>query len=100
MNRKLAAAATIVALASVPAFFLSVPGALAQEGKSGDQPLRNALAESKASGKGLTFYVRGAAVPGLVLSVGDHFVTAKNQAGLVVIRIDSIDAVAGPITGK
>lgn len=65
-----------------------------------DDALRAALAESKATGKGLTFYVRGATVPGLVVSVDDKFVTAKNQAGLVVVRIDSIDAVAGPITGK
>jgi hypothetical protein len=62
--------------------------------------LRAALAESKATGKGLTFYVRGASVPGLVVSMDDNFVTAKNQAGLVVVRIDSIDAVAGAITGK
>lgn len=33
-------------------------------------------------------------------AVGDKFVTVKNQLGIAVIRIDSIDAVAGAITLK
>ena len=96
MSRPLAAASLTLACAGALYFFAE--RAHAQDSK-GDA-LRAALAESKATGKGLTFYVRGATVPGLVVSLDDKFVTAKNQAGLVVVRIDSIDAVAGPITGK
>jgi hypothetical protein len=96
MTRSRLIAAAVLALAGAAA---AVPFAGAQDAK-GDDALRAALAESKATGKGLTFYIRGATVPGLVVSVGDKFVTAKNQSGLVVVRIDSIDAVAGPITGK
>jgi hypothetical protein len=96
MNAIVATACMVLAV--VAGATLSVPTASAQG--SGDDPLRAALAESKATGKGLTFYIRGASVPGAVVTVGDKFVTAKNQAGLVVIRIDSIDAVAGAITGK
>ena len=96
-STKMLAVGLTLACAAGLYFFASMR-AHAQEPR-GDA-LRAALAESKATGKGLTFYVRGATVPGLVVSVDDKFVTAKNQAGLVVVRIDSIDAVAGPITGK
>ena len=65
-----------------------------------DDALRAALEESKASGKGLTFHIRGTTLGGAVTAVGDKFVTVKNQAGIAVIRIDSIDAVAGAITLK
>ena len=59
-------------------------------------PLRAALDDSKASGKGLTFYVKGASIPGVVVSVTDKYVVAKSQAaGNIVIRLDAIDAVAG-----
>jgi hypothetical protein len=92
------AIAGALTLACAAGLYFASTRANAQEAK-GDA-LRAALAESKATGKGLTFYVRGATVPGLVVSVDERFVTAKNQAGLVVVRIDSIDAVAGPITGK
>jgi hypothetical protein len=90
--------AAALTLACAAALYFVAPRANAQG--AGTDALRAALAESKATGKGLTFHVRGSTVPGLVVSVDDKFVTAKNQAGLVVVRIDSIDAVAGPITGK
>jgi hypothetical protein len=96
-SRLLVSATLTIACAG--AVYLLTTQAHAQAPKA-DDALRAALAESKATGKGLTFYVRGATVPGLVVSMDDKFVTAKNQAGLVVVRIDSIDAVAGPITGK
>ena len=96
--RHLAAAAALCMLAAAGAGVLTTGPALAQG--AGDDALRAALAESKASGKGLTFYVRGSTVPGAVTAVGDKFVTVKNQQGIAVIRIDSIDAVAGAITLK
>ena len=59
-------------------------------------PLRTALEDSKASGKGLSFYVNGQTIPGVVVSVDDKYVVAKSQAqGTIVIRLDKIDGVAG-----
>jgi hypothetical protein len=65
-----------------------------------DDALRAALEESKSSGKGLTFHIKGGTIGGAVTALGDKFVTVKNQSGIAVIRIDSIDAVAGAITLK
>jgi hypothetical protein len=58
--------------------------------------IRGALEESKATQRGLTFYVNGASIPGVVVSLDDNAVTARSQAqGMIVIRMDRIDAVAG-----
>ena len=92
----LAIAAT-VCLALLAASSLTTP-AIAQ-GKP-DDAMRAALEESKASGKGLTFHIRGSTVGGAVTGVGSSYVTVKNQQGIAVIRIDAIDAVAGAITLK
>ena len=92
----LAIAAT-VCLALLAASSLTTP-AIAQ-GKP-DDAMRAALEESKASGKGLTFHIRGSTVGGAVTAVGSSYVTVKNQQGIAVIRIDAIDAVAGAITLK
>lgn len=65
-------------------------------------PLRAALEESRASGKGLTFYVNGQAIAGAVVAVEDGYVVARSQAqGSIVIRLDRIDGVAGfvPLPG-
>ena len=96
-KRTLLAGAAAIALAVGGASIFSMP-ALAQV--KPDDALRAALDESKASGKGLNFHVRGSTIGGAVTAVGDKFVTVKNQAGIAVIRIDSIDAVAGAITLK
>ena len=91
------AVAAAVSLALLATSSLTAP-ALAQ-GKA-DEALRAALEESKSSGKGLNFHIRGTTIGGAVTAMGDKFVTVKNQAGIAVIRIDSIDAVAGAITLK
>jgi hypothetical protein len=91
------AVAAAVSLALLAASSLNAP-AIAQ-GKP-DDALRAALEESKSSGKGLNFHIRGTTLGGAVTALGDKFVTVKNQAGIAVIRIDSIDAVAGAITLK
>ena len=81
---------------------MTVAGPTTPAGAQGkpDDALRAALEESKSSGKGLTFHIKGSTLGGAVTALGDKFVTVKNQAGIAVIRIDSIDAVAGPITLK
>jgi hypothetical protein len=97
MKPKFLAALAAVSLAVLAAATLSAP-AVAQP--KPDDALRAALAESQSSGKGLTFHVRGTTIGGAVTGMGDKFVTVRNQAGIAVIRIDSIDAVAGAITLK
>jgi hypothetical protein len=62
--------------------------------------IRGALEDSKATQRGLTFYVHGASIPGVVVSFDDNTVIARSQAqGMIVIRTDRIDAVAGFVGG-
>jgi len=50
---------------------------------------------SQKEKKGLTFYIKGETVPGIVTNVGDDFAEVRNQThSRIVIRLDSIDAVA------
>lgn len=64
-------------------------------GESHD-PLRAALEESRVTGKGLSLYVNGVAIPGVVVSVDNGFVVARSQSqGTIVVRLERIDAVAG-----
>lgn len=59
-------------------------------------PLRAALEQSKATGKGVTMHVKGAAIAGVVVSVDEKYVVARSQAqGTIVVRLDRIDAVSG-----
>jgi len=97
MKRTLLAGAAAIMLAVAAA--TTFPVTAVAQGKP-DDALRAALEESKSSGKGLNFHVRGSTIGGAVTAIGDKFVTVKNQAGIAVIRIDSIDAVAGAITLK
>ena len=89
-------------LAIAAVLVLAVAGPTTPAGAQGkpDDALRAALEESKSSGKGLTFHIKGSTIGGGVTAIGDKFVTVKNQQGMAVIRIDSIDAVAGAITLK
>jgi len=72
--------------------------ALSATGFAGEShdPLRAALEESRATGKGLSLYVNGVAIPGVVVSVDNGFVIARSQSqGSIVVRLERIDAVAG-----
>jgi len=60
--------------------------------------LQATLEDSKASGKGLTFYVNGQAIAGVVVSAGEKYIIARSTAsGTIVIRRDRLDAVAGQV---
>lgn len=62
----------------------------------GPDLLRAALEDSRASGKGLNFYVNGQAIAGVVIAIEDGYVVAKSQAaGTIVIKLERIDGVAG-----
>jgi len=59
-------------------------------------PLLAALEASKTSGKGVTLFVNGQAIPGVVVSVDDKYVVARSTAsGTIVVRRERIDGVAG-----
>lgn len=52
--------------------------------------------KSKAQKTGLVFYVQGQTIAGVVKEAhADHLVVANQTYGLIVIRRDRIDAVAG-----
>ncbi len=79
-------------LRAIALVFPLIGGALAADA----DPLLGALEDSRASGKGLTFYLNGQAVPGVVVSVGEKFIVARSTAqGTIVIRLDRLDGVAG-----
>lgn len=82
-------------IAALAAVTLVAGSAVAAEA----DPLQAALAESKAAGKGLTFYVNGQAIAGVVVSVDDKYLIARSTAsGTIVIRLDRLDGVAGHVT--
>jgi hypothetical protein len=80
-------------------FAFLLAATLANVALADSDPLRAALEESKATGKGLSLYVHGQTIGGVVVSVDDHYVVARSQAqGTIVIRLDRIDGVAGFVT--
>ena len=60
------------------------------------QAYQELFAASQKDKKGLTFFVKGQSIPGVVTKViGTDAVEVRNQThGRIVIRLDSIDAVA------
>lgn len=59
------------------------------------QSFRELLDRSEKERKGLMFYVKGQIIPGVVVKVGAGTVEVRNQThGRIIIRLDSIDAVA------
>jgi len=71
------------------------PQILVPEG-SAPASVAKLLRSSQAEKKGLTFYVNGQAIPGLVThAAGDGTVEVRNQEyGRIIIRLDRVDAVA------
>lgn len=78
------------------AALLLAAGIAASGSAAAQDTLTKALEESKASGRGLTFYVNGQAIPGVVVSVEERYLVARSQAqGVIIIRLDRLDGVAG-----
>jgi len=70
-----------------------MPGASAQTPAA--QNFRELFDRSEKENKGLMFYVRGQTIPGVVVKIGAETVEVRNQTyGRIIIRLDSIDAVA------
>ena len=60
-----------------------------------NQSIRELLEKSEKERKGLMFYVKGQAIGGAVIKIGPDYVEVKNQTyNRIIIRLDSIDAVA------
>jgi hypothetical protein len=60
-----------------------------------NQSIRELLEKSEKERKGLMFYVKGQTIGGAVTKIGTDYVEVKNQTySRIIIRVDSIDAVA------
>ena len=72
---------------------INVTAASAQSAAA--QSFRELLDRSEKERKGLMFYVKGQTIPGIVVKIGADTVEVRNQTyGRIIIRLDSIDAVA------
>lgn len=70
---------------------VALPPARSQEKTMFDQ----ILTYSQNEKKGLTFYIKGQTIPGIVTRFDDETVEAKSQMhSRIVIRLDAIDAIA------
>jgi len=59
------------------------------------QGFRELFDRSEKERKGLMFFVKGQTIPGVVVKIGAETVEVRNQTyGRIIIRLDSIDAVA------
>jgi hypothetical protein len=59
------------------------------------EAMREVLEESLKSKKGLMLYVKGQAIPGVVMKISAEVVELRSQEySRIVARLDSIDAVA------
>jgi len=82
-----------VFLLAVALFCSNLPIVSAQSPAA--QSFRELLDRSEKEHKGLMFYVKGQTIPGVVVKIGTDTVEVRNQTyGRVIIRLDSIDAVA------
>ncbi len=86
--------ATVVALLTLPT--IHVPRAAAQDAKSLSQAYQELFERSAKEKKGLNIYVRGQTIGAVfVKMIGNDAIELRNQTyGRIVIRLDSIDAVA------
>ena len=73
---------------------ITIPSARAQS--QSVQAYRELLERSEKEKKGLTFYVRGLTISGIVVKIiGNDAVEVRNQTfSRVIIKLDSIDALA------
>ena len=90
----------LVSMFVLSSVFSVVPG-MTPEGESAAQIKMaekwQALFEwSQKERRGLTFYIQGNTVAGIVVQIGQDFVEVRNQEyGSIIIKLDRIDAVAG-----
>ena len=74
---------------------LTISNVAGVSAQSPSQSFRELLDRSEKERKGLMFYVKGQTIPGVVIKINADTVEVRNQTyGRVVIRLDSINAVA------
>jgi len=73
----------------------AIDGTAASAQSPAAQSFRELLDRSEKERKGLMFYVKGQTIPGIVIKISADTVEVRNQTyGRIIIRLDSIDAVA------
>ena len=83
MNRRTSLKVLVAAAAAVPAIGGNIP------------MFRNILEASLNEKKGLMLYVKGQAIPGMVVKVEAESVELRSREyGRIVVKLDSLDAVA------
>ena len=85
-----------VRLAALSAFLLGAAApAYAQSAAGAVQAYQELLKSSEEKKRGLTFYVQGQSIPGVVTKIGSDTIEVRNQThGRIIIRLDRIDAIA------
>jgi hypothetical protein len=79
------------ALAGLAAFVAAAPAI----GKETDNMLRSVLEASQTEKKGVTLYIKGQAIPGIVVKMDGETVEMRSREfSRIVVRMDSIDAAA------
>jgi hypothetical protein len=89
VTKTLGAVALFLALSSGSVFSQTIP-------TKPTQAFQELFDYSQKEKKGLTFYVQGQAIPGVVTKIiGEDAVEVRNQtSNRIIIRLDRIDAVA------
>jgi hypothetical protein len=85
----------ILLLVAIVSFGINFYHAIASAQTQLAQNYRELLDRSEKEKKGLTFYVKGQTISGVVVKIGSDAVEVRNQTfSRIVIRLDSIDALA------
>jgi hypothetical protein len=64
-------------------------------------PIQSIAKQAAASGKGVTVWVDGQSISGLVLSFDDGYLTLRSQQfGIIVIRVSQISAIGSHVDPK
>jgi hypothetical protein len=83
MDRRTSLKVLVAAAAAVPAIGGSTP------------MFRSILEASQNEKKGLMLYVKGQAIPGMVVKIeAEHVEMRSREYGRIVVKLDSIDAAA------
>lgn len=91
MNMKLARVSILLIISGM----LAAAPAIADKGPPTPEAFKELLTTSQAEKKGLTFYVKGVAIPAVVTKFDDDIVEGRSQThDKIMIRLDRVDAIA------
>jgi hypothetical protein len=96
--RQLARCSVVLALgcAGAASYAQGTPSPRPETATSTSQAYQALFALSQKEQRGLTFYIQGQTIPGVVTKViGNEAIEVRNQTfGRIIIRVDRVDAVA------